>query len=447
MNKKRFDAFEFRRKYPFAKIVDPLGGIVGDVMNIKSQELGVPQFHRTSADLGDLSQSYPWIRAKDGKNLGRGVIGGAGSDLDTETGCIRAVVEAAERYATAVFTEDEVCIASAVELGGGALDYRRWPQCSEDEYANPRCILNRLQPTAPIRWIKGYSLISHRPMWVPLVMSHVVFNQWPEEMFWLPISTGVAAHTDPFRAAVSAICELIERDAITLTWLARLTPPKIVFDSDPPAELKDAFSQLQILPIKQHFFDATTDFGVPIIYSVQFFDGHPSIANFVACSVEFDPWQACAKVIREAANGRTGLEQNRILPPHQDLFYSLEDGAHYMGKIETRSAFDFLFENDNVRSISEMISPVTGNVHDQFHWLVNRFKKLDFELVLIDLTTDDLRDVGISVIRAFSPDLMPLDFAPASRFKGHARLFDYPEKAGYSRRSFSDLNPYPQPFA
>lgn len=447
MSYRKFDAYEFKKNCSFSGLVDPIGGVIGSVVGIDTKELGVPSYHRTLAGLGDLSISYPWLRKPGGQTIGNGTIGGAGSGDNAEISCLRAVAEAAERYATAVYHEEEICVASANELGDAALDYRRWPKCSIEEYANPNCPLKPFNPNAPIRWIQGYSVISQKPMWLPLVMSHILFEQRPEEMFWLPITTGVAAHTNTAQAAVSAICELIERDAIALTWLAKLTHPQIAFDTPVPKSFANDFNALTKLPLRQHFLDATSDFGVPIVYSIQFMDGHPSISNFVGCSVDFDPWNACAKVIREAANGRTGLEQNRTLPNHTDLFYSLEDGAVYMGQESKRAAFDFLFAGEEFKNISQIISPECSGAEAQLDWLIARFKALGFELVLVDLTTDDLRESGLEVIRAVCPDLMPLDFTPAARYKGHARLYDYPLKAGFGSRGTKDFNTFPQPFA
>jgi ribosomal protein S12 methylthiotransferase accessory factor len=444
---RKFDAYEFKKNCSFSSLVDPIGGVVGNIIGIETKELGVPSYHRILAGLGDLSISYPWLRKTGGQTIGNGTVGGAGSGNNAEISCLRAVAEAAERYATAVYCEEEVRTASASELGDEALDYRRWPKCSTEEYANPHCPLKPFNPNKPIRWIQGYSVTSQKPMWVPLAMSHILFEQKPEEMFWLPITTGVAAHTNIAQAAVSAICELIERDAIALTWLAKLAHSQMTFDTPIPEPFIKDFNALNQLPLRQHFFDATSDFGVPIVYSIQFMDGHPSIANFVGCSVDFSPWSACAKVIREAANGRTGLEQNRTLPDHTDLFYSLEDGAVYMGQENKRPAFDFLFSNETTKNISQMTSPVYGGAEEQLNWLIARFKSLGFELVLVDLTTDDLRESGLEVIRAICPDLMPLDFAPAARYKGHARLHDYPIKAGFGARAPKDFNIFPQPFA
>ncbi|MFV8906622.1 YcaO-like family protein [Serratia fonticola] len=442
-----FDSYQFRRHCSFAKIIDPLGGIVGRFSQIETRELGVPSYYGMFANLGDLSLSYPWIRRNDGSNIGTDVVGGAGSGSDPYTGCVRAVAEAAERYATSVFVPDEVCIATAQELGNEAIDYRRFPKCSAQEYANPHALLRPFDPNKPIRWIRGYSAIAKRPLWVPLVMSHIIYDQAIDEMFWLPITTGVAAHTDPYQAAVNAICELIERDAIALTWLAKLPLSRIEFDTVPPASTAAEFRMLQRMPLQQYFFDATTDFGIPIVYSLQIMEGHPKASNFVACSVEFNPWDACNKVIREAINGRTSLEFERKVPEHPDQFYSLEDGAHYMGQASQHEAFNFLLSSGNSIPISLMKAPPINSPQERLLWLVERFRALNFELVLVELTTDDLKDAGLTVFRAICSDLMPLDFTPATRFKGHNRLYDYPEKAGFGRPKVTDLNPYPQPFA
>jgi ribosomal protein S12 methylthiotransferase accessory factor len=41
-----------------------------------------------------------------------------------------------------------------------------------------------------------------------------------------PISTGMACHCSPAEAAITAVCEVIERDAFSITWQAMLAPPR-----------------------------------------------------------------------------------------------------------------------------------------------------------------------------------------------------------------------------
>ena len=106
------------------------------------------------------------------------------------------------------------------------------------------------------------------------------------ENFWQSISTGVAAHTHLATALASAICEVIERDAIALTWLCRLRLPRIEIDDPVPDVLAPALERLRLSKIQQYFFDATTDLRVPTVYAVQLVAGHDKLSQFVSCATD-----------------------------------------------------------------------------------------------------------------------------------------------------------------
>lgn len=442
-----FDKSAFSARVPWSSILSPSCGIVQSVAGIDDEELGVPDFRRRTARLCNVSLAYPWIRAGDGTSTAETLTAGNGGDLRADLAYVRAVAEAAERYASSVFDETDYILASARELGSAALDHRRWPKCSAAELADPRCQLHAFDPDRPIRWVEGYSVTRGRKVWLPLVMSHLVFELLPGEAFWAPITTGIALHDCPYRAAVAAICESIERDAIALTWICRLPLPRLVLDAAPPREVAEALARAAGLPLQHRFFDATTDLGVPTVYLLQTYEGHPQLASFVGCSTEFDPWTACGKVVREACVARTAIPYFQEIPDDPLQFTRLEFGASYMGRPEQAGAFGFLSGHGRESPISRLAPGSQADAREEFDWLVARFRALDFELTLVDLTTDDLREQGLSVIRAVTPDLMPLDFLPSARYLGHARLRDYPRKAGYGRFERAAANPYPQPFA
>lgn len=434
-------------RYPFLSLVRPSGGVIQSVVRLKAAELQVPRFETAVSALGNLTMAFPRVAGSYGDDMRTLLIGGAGADETSELAVVRSVAEAAERYATCVLDEREVLTASFNELGEEALDFNLLPACSEEEYADPRCPIVCPDPDAPIRWLQGYSLTARRRKYVPLVMTHIYVREWDEERFNLPITTGVAAHTNPVAAMVSAICEVVERDAIALTWLMRLPLPRLLVDETMPNELRPKFERLRRSGIEQHFFDATTDVGVPTVYGLQIKPGHPHVAQFVNCSTGFSMWENCGKIIRESSCGRIVIEPGKSVPENVADFLRLEDGASYMGRPERRAAFDFLTQSKATRALGSFTDVAGDSPEEQLRWLVGRFRSLGMDVVMLDLTTDELADVGLWVFRAVIPALVPMTPAHRARYLGHPRLYSYPEKAGFGPRSLADVNPYPQPFA
>src|SRR5690349_7792302 len=115
------DAGELRRKYPFAKLVQPRVGLI-DGVSFLPQDLESPVFEVAATGLGNLTMTFPHIRGGEKADVRDELIGGAGGDVDAEIAWVRSVAEAAERYSSMVFTEDDFVIASANELGSKAMD-------------------------------------------------------------------------------------------------------------------------------------------------------------------------------------------------------------------------------------------------------------------------------------------------------------------------------------
>jgi len=79
--------------------------------------------------------------------------------------------------------------------------------------------------------------------------------------------------------------------------------------------------------------------------------------------------------------------------------------------------------------------------------LIDRLKAIGTDAIVVDITTDEVRDAGLWVVRVVTPGLLPMSTIHRARFLGHSRLYAYPEWAGFGTRVESDVNPAPQPFA
>ena len=435
-----------RLKYPVARLLQPVGGILSGLVRLGG-EIGVPDFNTAYTSLNNVSKLFPYVSRADGTDASHETMGGAGADLSSEKAWIRAVMEGAERYATMAYSQDEFVTASADELGNQALDMDLIPRCSDREYSNPRCPLVRPDKTKKIRWVKGFSLTDRQELFVPAVMTHLYFRPLQQDRYWHGITTGVAAHNSFEAAALGAICEMVERDAIAITWLAKLSLPKIEFSKPLPSALMPNFNQLNKSLVKQTFFDATSDFGIPTVYTVQCLDGHPNMSQYVNCATEFNAVRACAKTIREAAPARFVFNNGVKYPQNVDDFLALHDGASYLGRPEKRHEFDFLLNSKRNIQLNDIASWKEESDKIKLKKVLEIFRSKNMNIVAVDLTTDELRELGIWVIRVVIPGLVPMSPVHRARFLGHPRLYSYPKSMGFGSLCEDDINPAPQPFA
>jgi ribosomal protein S12 methylthiotransferase accessory factor len=243
---------------------------------------------------------------------------------------------------------------------------------------------------------------------------------------------------------VTALCEIVERDALSLLWLQQLPVPRLELDRV-PSEL-GPYLEPRGDGRARVFFDATTDLGVPTIYGLDLADDR-RLATFAACTCDLDPVRALTKVACDLVGFRPLLEQVRATPSEPELFTRGVEAVTYMGAPERRHAFAFLLEAPARRLLSELPAVASGSSADDLELVLGRLRAAGMEAVAVDLTTDEARRAGLRVVRVIVPELQPLTFRLRARYLGHPRLFEAPPRLGYAPRAEHDLNPWPQPFA
>ncbi len=431
------------RQLPFAGLVMPFGAVVGQVRELHASDLGALDLFRAQCSAGALTLGYPHILSASGRAIaGRHAPAGAGaSDVPAEA-AISAVVEAAERYASSIYLEEEVQVASWAELGTQAIPIETIARCSAEEM-EAGCPLRMPPAQEPIRWVAAWAPLEKAVRYVPLVMSHVISNLWRGERFWSPISTGIAAHTDPWLAVERAIYEAIERDCIALTWLLRRRLRRIQPASDAPGT--DLHSRASDGRYSQFLhFDATTDLEVPTVYTLQLHELDAACAQIVSCSTGTSFAACCSKTVRECLNTRLAVLAGNELPADINQFSDLVHGATYMGQRERRPAFDFLTDTTEAVSLASLDAGGEAPVKERVARVLQRLEALGMHLYLIDLTTDDVREAGLIVVRAIVPELMPFSYVHRARYLGHPRLKSFAASIGADA---SRLNEFPQPFS
>ncbi|MGF7050659.1 ribosomal protein S12 methylthiotransferase accessory factor [Paenibacillus sp. DS2015] len=431
------------------KTLEELCGI-GKLMSVPQRVLhshGDPKFPTFSSMLGDLNA----ITLLSGNNFGKKMeVTGAGGDVDDEMARTKCIAETLERYCSCVYDERQFILASPLELGNEALDLQNIPMCSELELEHPRCPIRRPPLyNEKIRWVRGVSLTTNRLVWIPSIMVYLFIPyQSDAERFWLPISTGCASHVSYEKALINGILEVIERDAIALTWLHQLPLPKLQFNGNITEEVH-RYSQKneQFFYANNYYFNATTDLGIPTIYAVQRTKHNKQLANMVMCTTELNPEIALTKIMREGASCRAALQNNQPPAKEVDEFINVIDGATYMGLPENSQAFDFLVESVEMQEYSSMKNLETGSDKLDLQFLIKHLESLGHEIFAVDLSTDESERAGMKAVRVIIPTLQPLSFSHRARFLGTNRLYKAVEKMGYGLRTEAQITTYPQPFA
>jgi ribosomal protein S12 methylthiotransferase accessory factor len=376
-----------------------------------------------------------------------GPVNAHGAGLSAFEADVPAIAEALERYCSLIYSEHHFTTAMALDLGNECLDLDTVATVSATEAAHPKCPIKKPSQLDSIRWVRGVSLTEGRPIYIPAVMVYSRLQaQLPGERFWLPISTGCAAHTTLDQAIRSGLFEVAERDALSLTWLQKLPLPQIIIDQV-SEELNPYLKSYErsSVDMEFRFYDATTDIGIPAVYGIRLAPARLAAYTAVACSAASTISRAIAKVMRDLVSIGQNFEQPRKIPESLDDFTQMLHGATYMARSEHAHAFDFLLNNGKRVSLRECEDRVADM--NSLPRILASFRKKGFSVLAVDLTTAEARKVGMIVVRVIVPALQPLSFNYTAQYKGHTRLYAAPIAMGYKAYNEENLNQWPQPFA
>ena len=416
------------------------GGLLSRISDHNS--FGIePRFKLLSTDLGAIGAPWHEISCR-----GIGSIRGNGVGLTTEKASIPVIAESLERYCCSLFYKEQFITATNNDLGSDALDLDSVPRCSVRELKNQRCAIQLPDKRQPIRWVQALSLSSNTLVHVPVVMAYAHAGTISEaERFWNPISTGCAAHVSYELALFAAICEVVERDAVALTWLQQLELPEIVVDMPTPhlEPYWNAYRQ-SAHGITFKFYDATTELGIPTVYALRLAPHSELVRTLAACATGSTIDEAIAKTICDLVMIRPAFPRTEPLPECVDDFKDTFHGAAYMARAEHRQAFDFLLRTRSRRRLSEYARhPSVSSLCDVLASLKNH----GMEVYAVDLSSDEAIRHDMRVVRVIIPSLMPISFSHAARFLGTPRLYSAPSRLGYVSRDEERVNHWPLPFA
>jgi ribosomal protein S12 methylthiotransferase accessory factor len=90
----------------------------------------------------------------------------------------------------------------------------------------------------------------------------------------------------------------------------------------------------------------------------------------------------------------------------------------------------------------------TGRPLSDVARLVELLEEVGLEALVVDITTPDVREVGLQVVRVLVPGLVPMHGNHNFPYLGVERLYSVPEKLGWASNGWVDtgVNRDPHPF-
>lgn len=265
----------------------------------------------------------------------------------------------------------------------------------------PRVAGGRYSPTLRMHWVEGHDLISGRSVLVPHELVHADYTHpAPPGHGCFPSSTnGLASGGHLLEAICYGICEVIERDAISI-WSQRDARLRASSRIDPRTvegtvarTLWDAFERAGL---EVAVWDATSDTGVATFHCL-IVDSGPDGHIGLGSGAHPDRTEALARALSEAAQTRL----NYITGARDDLKFE-----EFMAKgrqAKARAAAVLLGLGPPARDFAMVPSRNAPTFRDDVDWLLERLKAVYVsEVAIVDLTRHEFE---ISVVRVVIPGL------------------------------------------
>jgi ribosomal protein S12 methylthiotransferase accessory factor len=401
-----------------ADLVSPYVGLVTELDELLPSPDDARQFHVVAAP------------ADPSFTLGRrgGTPGQPGSayGCDRERAVAAAVGEAVERYSAAYVPDESLVVATARELGPSATRPESFALFAPEQHASAGFPFVPFTADTRLSWVRGTRLADGADAWLPAQLVYLG-SVGSEPMIAYSTSNGLAAGPDRDSALAAAIFELVERDAFMLAWNTRRSFPLLDWERSPRLH---AYHHRYLAPARARLsaVDLSPVHDVPVVLAlVRGLPGALVVGAGAAPTVE-EAWLKAvteAYAVRKAARERVlaGLEPPvEVLDfPDHIAFYAYEENAR-------RAAF--LDASAELHG-TERIPPVEGDV-------ATHLAARGIDTYAVDVTSPDVREAGLCVMRAVAPRLIPLDVRHDGRFLGGERL--------RAACPFAELNPDPHPF-
>ncbi len=373
-----------------------------------------------------------------------------------EAALAAAIGETVERYSGVYLPKERLLLSTARELATLAVEPERFSLFSDGQYSDNSFPFEPFTSETKVHWVEGFSLPNGEPAYLPaqlIYLGHHVAEVPGESRIGYTTSSGLACGPTLEEAILSALLEIIERDAFMITWLNKLSLPVLDLDSDTnlAAEIKQ---QLMPAGLQHSAIDMSVFSGVPTALGIVR-NSHSDLAPFaVGAASAANMGSAVSKALLEAYQTRSWsrmkqfAETERSFSPDFSDIRNFDDHILFYTKVEHMNYADFL-DASSARVRLQDVAALEGDTPvDHIVAIAKRLRAQGLTVYAVDITSPDIKQAGLYVVRVICPELCQLNASYRLRFLGGKRLYHlaYQLDLRASPLSEENVNPYPHPF-
>jgi len=382
---------------------------------------------------------------------------GAAASIDPKRAIMKAVGESIERYCPSHFKYEDFVLATYDDLGCEAVHPEDFALFSDKQYAEPDFPFSRLTASTPLRWVSAYSISHDRPILIPASFVYIpyYFDRSHEPLVHNPISTGLACGSNLAPAIYKAILEVIERDAFMIMWQNQLSCSRIDLSTVNDPFVESILNKLDVLPAECQAYLLPSDINVPVVLVLLRNTAGHLPHTVMGISVDLDPQKALMLALEEICLSWVGMERYAVAKKdykpskdYKDVNTLALHGLVHAVDPDLVKSLNFLNSSGQQISIQDINNRYDENMVNNIQYLAGKLNEKDLNVIIKDLTTIDIDEVGFKVIRAVVPGMQPLDVNFARRYLGGNRLYQVPYQMGLRSQPLTEeeVNPYPHMF-
>lgn len=417
-------------------------------------------------DVADMARHYTWAN---------NTVCGGSAFSDFEGAKMAAIGEAVERYCGNCIDHTKLQLNSYLDFlqsGELALDPESLVLYSEKQYNAKGFPFSPFKKQDKVSWVKGFSLTCNSPIWIPASLIYVNWysnefaEKQPKNFLNYP---GIAAGSNLEMALVSAIEEIIERDATMIWWTnryplpnVRLTPVlKQIWEGN-PTELGQ----------KAQLIHLDNEFNVPVMAGIVE-NTDEGFLN-IGFAVRPDPEQAALKAWTEALTLQEGsrdlddpdgllrkmIEMEEfhcdLKPWRKDRLYLDDYRKDFHDVNDLMNQQQVFLDPRAIEHVRQWLDTPATRTMETLPRLRDRtlmtyqhaVENQGYEILYVDITTQDISVSGLKAVRVLIPGLVP-NFPAAFPFLGKGRIQKVPVKLGWfdRPREEHELSLFPLPHA
>lgn len=336
----------------------------------------------------------------------------AGVAIDWNSAFMKALGEGLERYCAGVYRTDE---------------FEHAPLTDMTEAVPPSAFVCEADPdpSTPVEWVDGQELATSKAVSLPAEFVH---HPPPASRYHSPVTTGLGLGNSSVEAILAGLYEVIERDAMMLSWYSTFEPLGLEIDS---SEYETLINRAKSEDLTVTTLLLTQDVDIPVVAAAVQREEWPKLAFGTGAALDVSAGAQSA--LAEALQNWTEL---RGMGP--------EDAADALGEIGAYADEPgpaAAFADPDAAVPADAVGPdsvPTGE--DELDAVLDRLDGVGLDAYAARLTTRDVEQLGFEAVRALVPAAQPLTFGEPVFSE---RAESVPNELGFEFRPDVPHHPFP----